>query len=42
MLIIEIELLLIRGSATSVVAIARHVCENFWANPSTGNEESAQ
>jgi hypothetical protein len=42
MLVIEIELLLTRWSAASVIAVARRVCKNFRANPSTRNKESAQ
>jgi hypothetical protein len=42
MLVIEIELILTRCSVASVIAVARHVCENFRANPSTRNKESAQ
>lgn len=42
MLVIKIELLLTRRSATSVIAVGRRVCKNFGANPSTRNKELAQ
>jgi hypothetical protein len=42
MLVVKSELLIVRGRAASVAAVAGHVCENFRTNARTGNDELAQ